>query len=66
MSPEVANLQRSFALDSDILAPGSAVNLDLSGSTAADVALAIVKDDVETRWSVPESLFPGRKGGDPS
>lgn len=54
MSPEVANLQRSFALDSDILAPGSAVNVDLSGSTAADVALAIVKDDP----------FPVREGGE--
>jgi hypothetical protein len=54
MSPETAGLQRSFALDSDILAPGSAFNVDLSGSTAADVALAIVKDDP----------FPEREDGE--
>ena len=30
MSPETAGLQQSFALDSDILAPGSAINLELA------------------------------------
>jgi len=54
MSPDTAGLQRSFALDSHILAPGSALNVDLSGSTAADVALAILKDDP----------FPEREGGE--
>ena len=54
MSPETAGLQRSFALDSDVLAPGSAFNVDLNGSTAADVALAIVKDDP----------FPARESGE--
>ena len=54
MSPETAGLQRSFALDSDILAPGSAVNVDLSGSTDADIALAILAD----------APFPARESGE--
>jgi hypothetical protein len=45
MGAETTGLQHRFALDSGILAPGSAAALDLSGSTDADVALAIVGDD---------------------
>ena len=54
MSPETAGLQQSFALDSDILAPGSAVNLDLARSADADVALALVAD----------RPFPPRESGE--
>ena len=54
MSPETASLQRSFALDSQILAPGSALNVDLSASTDADVALAILMD----------APFPARENGE--
>lgn len=54
MSPETASLQRSFALDSEILAPGSAVDVDLSASTDADVALAILMD----------APFPARENGE--
>jgi hypothetical protein len=45
MGAETTGLQHRFALDSRILATGSAAVLDLSGSTDADVALAIVRDD---------------------
>jgi hypothetical protein len=54
VSPETAGLQRSFALDSAILAPGSAVNVDLSASTDADVALAILMN----------APFPARENGE--
>src|SRR6188472_1170009 len=54
VSPETAGLQRSFALDSAILAPGSAVNVDLSASTDADIALAILMD----------APFPARENGE--
>ena len=54
MSPETAGLQQSFALDSDILAPGSAVNVDLAHSTDADIALAILENDP----------FPVRENGE--
>ncbi len=54
VSPETAGLQRSFALDSGILAPGSAVNVDLGASTDADIALAILMD----------APFPARENGE--
>ena len=54
MSPETAGLQRSFALDSDILAPGSALNVDLSGSMSGTLknptfrgAFAIVQGEYQ-------------------
>jgi hypothetical protein len=40
----VAGVQKSFPLNSDVLAPGSAISLDMDGATDADVALAIVSD----------------------
>jgi hypothetical protein len=54
LSPETAGLQQSFALDSGILAPGSAVNVDLARSTDTDIALAIVAD----------TPFPARENGE--
>jgi hypothetical protein len=54
LSPETAGLQQSFALDSQILAPGSAVNVDLARSTDADVAVALLEDDP----------FPARDNGE--
>ena len=54
MSPDTAGLQQSFALDSDILAPGSAVNVDLARSTDADIALAILRN----------APFPVRENGE--
>jgi hypothetical protein len=53
MSTPTPGIQKTFPLDPKILGPASALSLELSGATAADVALAVAEN----------SAFPTRPSG---